>query len=116
MPMRLQTSPRAEDTQSDALVHLKRFRPSNDHWTNVDVDAISGPNQIAPEAAKHCSIRVKLLHDWEYITLHWRIVFSFSLVLFTNVGISSISASGVAGLRDAIVNSGGELADNDGAA
>ncbi|MGF7182783.1 hypothetical protein HDF11_004311 [Tunturiibacter psychrotolerans] len=28
--------------------------------------------------------------DWEYITLHWRIVFPFSLVLFTNVGISVV--------------------------
>src|SRR5271169_1976267 len=100
MPMRLQRSPRAEDIQSDALVHLRRFRPSNDHWTNVDFDAISGPNQIAPEAAKHCSIRVKLLHDWEYITLHWRIVFSFSLVLFTNVGILLITVSIMAKLRE----------------
>jgi hypothetical protein len=69
------------------IIHPKRFRPSNNHWTNVNVDAISGPNQIATEPAKHCSIRVKPLHDWEYITLHWRIVFPFSLILFTNVGI-----------------------------
>jgi len=30
------------------------------------------------------------LPDWEYITLHWRIVFPFSLILFTNVGISVV--------------------------
>jgi hypothetical protein len=62
-------------------------------WTNIDVEAISEPNQIATEHAEYCSVQVKSLHDWEYITLSWRIIFPFSHVLFTDAGITSISMS-----------------------